>query len=224
MKPIFDFFTGTARVALPVLTTAILAASTNFAAADDDKHWVILGHFAQDTAAIPRLTSMGPKIFDAMTQGGLSLGDQVTFVGTQAAPEAWFADMTLSAKAGKVKPEHLSEFLNQRLADFATVDAPVDGSDLWWSLDQMAGHTDCLARETTILIISNGFSASAETADGKISGAGVMPGRLDGCHVRILGLGTVAPSGASLSHRRALEQMFDMAITAGGAASYGVLN
>lgn len=224
MNPIFDFFTATARFASPILTATILAASTTCAAADDSKHWVVLGHFAQDTGAIPRLTSMAPKIFEAMTQDGLKLGDQVTFVGTQAAPDTWFADMKLSAKAGKVKPEHLIEFLEQRLADFATAEAPADGSDLWWALDQMPGITNCSVRDTTVLIISNGFSASTETSDGKISGAGVMPGRLGQCHVKMVGLGTYAPPNTSLSHRRALEQMFDLAIKAGGAASYGVLN
>ncbi|SHL82236.1 hypothetical protein SAMN05444414_1494 [Roseovarius marisflavi] len=212
------------RLISKLLTTAIFAVSATIAAASEDKHWVILGHFAQDTGFIPRLANMAPKIFDAMVQDGLKKGDQVTFAGTQAAPDEWFADMTLSAAAGRVKPDHLADFLKLRLADFSKFDAPTDGSDLWWSLDQMSGYTDCTARPTNVVIITNGFSASEQTADGKTSGAGVFPGSLEGCHVKMVGLAAYAPPGASLKQRRQLEHMFKLAITAGGAASYGVLN
>lgn len=212
------------RMISKLLAATIMAASTTTALAADESHYVILGHFSQDTGTIPRLTSMAPKIFDRMVQDGLQLGDKVTFTGTQAAPDEWFVDMTLSAAAGKVKPEHLAEFLDQRLADFASVDAPVDGSGLWWSLDQLAGQTDCQVRETRIFIISNGFSASEQTADGQIYGAGIFPGSLEGCHVTMVGLAAYAPPGSSLNQRRALEHMFELAITQGGAASYDVLN
>ena len=212
------------RMISKLLAATILAASTTAASASDDSHYVVVGHFSQDTGAIPRLTRMAPRIFDDMMQNGMKFGDQVTFIGTQAAPDAWIADFTLSAKAGRARPEHLADFLNQRLADFATVDAPADGSELWWTLDQITNQTVCASRATHIYIITNGFSASEETADGQIYGAGVFPSSLEGCHVTMVGLASYAPSGTSLNQRRSLEHMFELAITRGGAASYGVLN
>lgn len=212
------------RMISKLLAATVLAASTTAASASDGSHYVVLGHFSQDTGAIPRLNRMAPRIFDKMMQDGLKFGDQVTFMGTQAAPDDWFSDFTLSAKAGRARPEHLAEFLEQRLADFAAIDAPADGSELWWTLDQMVNHTDCASRETHIFVITNGFSASEETADGQIYGAGVFPGSLDQCHVTMVGLAAYAPSGTSLNQRRSLEHMFELAITQGGAASYGVLN
>jgi hypothetical protein len=212
------------RMISKLLAATILAASTTAASASDDSHYVVVGHFSQDTGAIPRLTRMSPRIFDDMMQNGLQFGDQVMFMGTQAAPDDWFVDFTLSARAGQARPEHLSEFLDQRLADFASADAPADGSELWWTLDQMTNHTDCTSRETHIYVITNGFSAAEETADGQIYGAGVFPGSLQGCHVTMVGLAAYAPAGTSLNQRRSLEHMFELAITRGGAASYGVLN
>lgn len=212
------------RMISKLLAATILVTSTAVAETADNSHYVVVGHFSQDTGAIPRLPRMAPKIFDDMMQAGLKFGDQVTFMGTQAAPDDWFMDITLSAKAGRAKPEHLADFLDQRLADFASVDAPADGSELWWTLDQMANHTDCTARETHIYVISNGFSASEETAEGKMRGAGIFPGSLESCHVTMVGLAAYAPPGTSLNQRRSLEHMFELAITQGGAASYGVLN
>lgn len=212
------------RMISKLLAATILAASTSAASASDDSHYVIVGHFSQDTGAIPRLARLAPRIFEKMMQDGLKLGDQVTFIGTQAAPDDWFMDITLSAKAGRARPEHLEEYLNQRMADFASADSPADGSELWRVLDQMSNRTDCMSRDTRIYVISNGLSASEETADGQIFGAGVLPGTLQGCHVTMVGLASYAPPGTSLNQRRSLEHMFELAITRGGAASYGVLN
>ncbi|MGJ8597154.1 hypothetical protein [Sulfitobacter sp.] len=212
------------RLIKKLVASATLFVTFNAAPAwaDDSHHWVIVGHFTQDTGSITRLPQMGTLLFNKMREEGLDFGDRVTLIGTQGAPEEWYVDLTLSAIAGHASPEHLEAYLTTRMTDFAATNAPTDGSDLWWTLDRMPSTANCSTTPTTIVIVANGYSASFEDTNGDTAGAGIMPGRITGCHVRMLGLGQHVPAGATIKKRRELEQMFELSLKGGGAASYGL--